>query len=77
MPPEEKQNLKTMYMLYFFEMILGGDCLLPSRRCGIGAGCRVSGQISEGELRIGHHLVFNDGEEVDAYVVGQNSDFVF
>lgn len=74
---KRKQKLEEDLHRYFFSTIMGATAFFLFVGGGIGAGYRVSGRIADGDFRINYHLVFNDGEEVDAYVVGQNSDFIF
>lgn len=74
---EEQQKRDDETLIYFFPVLMGATIFFLFVGGGIGAGYRVSGRIADGDLRINHRLVFNDGEEVEAYVVGQNSDFIF
>ena len=44
---------------------------------GVGGGSRVAEQISTGQIEPTHTLQFQDGENLDVQLVGQNSLYLF
>lgn len=44
---------------------------------GLGGGKRMQERLQTGDFSMNHHLIFNDGEELDVYLIDHNSLYVF